>query len=116
MRLLSRNAPENPPGIETLEHHWKGSPPSKVATHQKTRQGLKLIPGTGFDVSEKRRNAPENPPGIETIQAGLLFKPQRSRNAPENPPGIETYVRQARKRFTYRRNAPENPPGIETRS
>ena len=60
-----------------------------VATHQKTQQGLKRIPGTPLQPLSPRRNASENPTGIETLEDNVE-RTKASRNASENPTGIET--------------------------
>ena len=61
-----RNEPENPPGIETHMLRTIRWLDKCVATSQKTRQGLKQSGLHRPEVQHRRRNEPENPPGIET--------------------------------------------------
>jgi len=70
----SRNAPENPTGIETKYAAWCFRLHRDVATHQKTRQGLKQIGAFCEAFAENSRNAPENPTGIETFQRQAATK------------------------------------------
>ena len=84
---ISRNASENPAGIETTQDGSRIRPDKFVATHQKTQQGLKPLDVTDAAMSSTGRNASENPAGIETInqtaaEAGLatsqrIRKPSR---------------------------------------
>ena len=67
----SRNASENPAGIETRScRNFEKS--NKVATHQKTQQGLKPQWILNMMWRLERRNASENPAGIETQQMYLI--------------------------------------------
>ena len=70
--LASRNASENPAGIET--ESYRRNTRSIVATHQKTQQGLKLIKQSGEHQSIICRNASENPAGIETMISRLMTR------------------------------------------
>ena len=92
IRNCSRNASENPAGIETVLLGAMRCNSQRVATHQKTQQGLKPLTGlvccAGF---LQCRNASENPAGIETEANGAAMRRKSmNRNASENPAGIET--------------------------
>ena len=62
-----RNASENPAGIETHLLLQSLRPAFRVATHQKTQQGLKQTTQAHDHYMPTRRNASENPAGIETF-------------------------------------------------
>ena len=110
-----RNASENPAGIETISPVPLICGIHIVATHQKTQQGLKLAVVPTNTNSLNSRNASENPAGIETGRQPDTCGGHRCRNASENPAGIETHTGEAipgGKEAS--RNASENPAGIET--
>ena len=70
---LSRNASENPAGIETLMVFTLFWRLCIVATHQKTQQGLKLEAYAEITVRRLGRNASENPAGIETAWDQIMI-------------------------------------------
>ena len=93
MALVSRNASENPAGIETdafnrvmdkITSRNASENPAGIETedtdgHRQTYRGS--------------RNASENPAGIETLQLRpSICIDHMGRNASENPAGIETYA------------------------
>ena len=112
-----RNASENPAGIETYCRDRTNYSRSLVATHQKTQQGLKLgiLPVTegGLNVATHQKTQQGLKPFyVRKVHRAFAF----GRNASENPAGIETLKCLSVPRSCECRNASENPAGIETSS
>ena len=89
--MISRNASENPAGIETAEVYDRALHGESVATHQKTQQGLKhrnnpLIHPRSDEVATHQKTQQGLKHGNSSAVRGLSF----SRNASENPAEIET--------------------------
>ena len=72
--MISRNASENPAGIETAEVYDRALHGESVATHQKTQQGLKQDHDTAVGGDSICRNASENPAGIETSTGSVFLR------------------------------------------